>query len=64
MKMYVSALRDGTIPPPDGGRPDGMTLSGLLALLHKAGPKGLASWNTGKRFPQTEQLVDSVNGIF
>ena len=44
--------------------PDGMTLSGALAIMHKAGPKGLESWKQGKRFEETEKLFNMANGIF
>jgi len=65
MKNYVDGLRSGTIPKPDGGKPAGASLSGVLAILHRAGPKGLKNWNDeSSRFEETETLYDKVNGIF
>jgi hypothetical protein len=64
MKRYVQGLRDGSIVKPDGGHPKGMTLSGILAILHKCGPKGLKTWNTSERFETTTQLFEAANGIF
>jgi len=40
--------------------PDGMTLSGALAALHRAGPGGLG----GNQFPETRAAVERVNGVF
>lgn len=65
MKRYVSALRDGTIPPPDGGVPKGISLSGILAILHKCGPNGLNTWNDVEdRFPSTVTIFNKCNGLF
>jgi hypothetical protein len=63
MKNYVDGLRSGTITKPDGGKPAGATLSGVLAILHRAGPQGLKNWNID-RFQQTEELYERVNNIF
>jgi len=65
MKNYVDGLRSGTIPKPEGGKPAGASLSGVLAILHRAGPKGLAKWNDeSSRFEDTENLYTATNGIF
>lgn len=65
MRDYVKRLRDGSIPKPDGGRPQGMTLSGALAVLHRCGPSGLKTWNdAAARFPETNALYQKANGIF
>jgi hypothetical protein len=65
MADYVEKLRSGAIPKPDGGRPDGLTFSGILAILHRCGPSGLKNWNDpAKRFEDTEKLVSKVNGVF
>ncbi len=65
MKDYVNKLRSGEIARPDGGRPDGMTLSGVLAVLHRCGPSGLKTWNNeNDRFPDTIALYGRTNGIF
>lgn len=63
MRRYVDGLTDGTVP--SESRPEDMTLSGALAILHRCGPNGLKSWaNEDKRFPDTIALYDKVNGIF
>lgn len=65
MRNYVQGLRDGAIPKPDGGPPPGMTISGVLAVLHRCGPSGLKTWNDeGNRFEQTRELFERSNGIF
>jgi hypothetical protein len=65
MKRYVGGLRDGSVPLPDGGLPPEMTLSGVLALLHRCGPNGLKTWSdAGKRFPATIALFEATNGLF
>lgn len=65
MKNYVDRLRNGSIPRPDGGKPDGMTLSGALAILHRCGPSGLKTWNDeSKRFEDTKSLYSNANGVF
>lgn len=65
VKAYVAGLADGTIANPDGGRPEGMSLSGILAVLHKCGPSGLKTWNDEEnRFSDTIALFDATNGIF
>lgn len=64
-KRYYNGLLDGTIEMPDDGRPDGMTLSGALAILHKCGPNGLKTWSDeDDRFPSTRALYDGANGAF
>lgn len=65
MRRYVDGLRDRTIPRPEGGRPEGATLSGILAVLHRCGPSGLKTWNdVNDRFPDTVALYQKANGIF
>ncbi len=65
MRRYVAGLRDGSIPRPDGGRPAGMSLSGILGILHRCGPSGLKSWNDPeKQFNDTRELYDRANGVF
>jgi len=65
MKNYVDGLRSGSIPKPDGGKPEGVTLSGVLAILHRAGPNGLKNWNDeSTRFENTVKLFEKANEIF
>jgi len=65
MKNYVDGLRSGSIPKPEGETASGTTLSGILAVLHRAGPKGLKKWNDpDSRFEETQALFEKVNGIF
>jgi len=65
MNDYVARLRSGSIPRPDGGKPQGMSLSGALAILHRCGPSGLKTWNDEpNRFPETAALYQKANGIF
>lgn len=40
------------------------SLSGALAILHRAGPKGLEGWKRGQRFPTTILGHDKVSGLF
>jgi hypothetical protein len=42
----------------------GLTLSGVLALLHRAGPHGVESWTKGKCFETTRSLVERAHGVF
>jgi hypothetical protein len=46
------------------GKPENMSLSGALAILHRAGPKGLISWENGSRFGDTQALYDKLSGVF
>ena len=55
MKEYAKKL-DGV------SLPEGMSLSGALALLHRCGPSGLK--NLSDRFPDTQAAFDRANGIF
>lgn len=65
MQRYATGIADGSITMPDGGRPEDMTLSGALAILHRAGPSGLKTWgDEAKRFPATIDLYAKVNGTF
>ena len=45
-------------------RAEGMTLSGALAVLHRAGLAGLEKWGEGKKFEDTEALYSRANGVF
>jgi len=61
MRRYDRALRDGLM----AHRPEGLTLSGMLAVLHRCGPSGLESWaRRDRRFPATVEVVERANGIF
>jgi len=56
MKRYAKALEK---------RPNDMTLSGALAVLHRCGPNGLVIWgDEDRRFPDTVALFDATNGLF
>ncbi len=56
---YADQMNSGRIQ-----RDPAMSQSGALAILHRAGPKGLDTWSTGERFPETEAAYDRVAGIF
>lgn len=43
--------------------PEGVSRSGALAILHRAGPSGLTSWMR-TRIPSTERLFERTNEIF
>ncbi len=65
MVDYVSRLRDGRIERPDGGFSRGTTLSGVLAILHRCGPRGLKVLvDPDARFSDTTALFGRANGIF
>lgn len=65
MKRYIAGLKDGSVQMPDDGLPEDLTLSGVLAVLHRCGPSGLRTWNdVDDRFPATVALVERTNGIF
>lgn len=56
MQRYAAAITE---------LPTGLSLSGALAVLHRCGPQGLATWSdSGKKFPATVELVARANGIF
>lgn len=63
MKKYIDGIVSGSIDKPDNV-PQGMTLSGALAVLHRCGPSGLKSWDASSRFPETIALYDKANRIF
>lgn len=42
----------------------GLTMSGVLALLHRSGPQGVDSWTKGKCFETTRSLVGRAQGVF
>jgi hypothetical protein len=59
MRDYVRRIETGEIDPPEE-----LTLSGMLAVLHRCGPKGAEIWANGERFPGTVELVERVNEVF
>jgi hypothetical protein len=64
MRDYVTHVFDGSILP-EGQIPDGATLSGALAILHRCGPSGLKTWgDESRRFADTITLFEKANGIF
>lgn len=65
MRDYMAKLCDGTIDVKEEDElPEGMTLSGALAILHRCGPSGLRNWIDDQRFSDTEALYGRCNGIF
>lgn len=42
----------------------GLTMSGVLALLHRCGPRGVESWMKGDTFETTRQFVERAQGVF
>ncbi len=61
MRRYVAALQDGSLG--SAGVTD-LSLSGMLAVLHRNGPHGLSNWAAGDHFTDTEALVALANGVF
>lgn len=59
MRDYHQRMQSGEIE-----RAPGMSASEALAVLHRAGPRGLEAWQRGDRFPTTEKLVTRVAGVF
>jgi len=59
MKDYAEKIFAGEI-----SKPEGMSLAGALAILHRAGPKGLETWTRGERFVTTEMLYNRVAEAF
>lgn len=59
MVDYATRIREGKLACPDG-----VTLSGALAILHRAGPKGLDSWSAGEVFPETQLAYARAAGVF
>ena len=59
MRDYDAKMRLGLIR-----RDPGMSRSGALAILHRAGPNGLDTWRTHERFPATKQVFEKVAGLF
>lgn len=57
MKSYFNDLRDG-LPMPEGA-----SMSGCLAILHRGGHGALAKWNECK-FESTLELFNVANGVF
>ena len=61
MQNYLTGILDGSI---DSSNVE-LSLSGMLAVLHRCGPNGLSVWaNEENRFPETAELVAAVDGIF
>lgn len=61
MRRYVGGIEDGSVPTEDLG----LSLSGMLAVLHRCGPHGLVSWGRESgRFSDTVSLVQKVDGVF
>lgn len=58
MQDYAARMSSGEIDRGD------MSLSGALAILHRAGPRGLEAWKGGERFPSTEVAYERVAGVF
>lgn len=59
VKKYADQMDSGEIEKD----PD-MSKAGALAILHRAGPNGLNTWENGERFPATQDAVDRVDGLF
>jgi hypothetical protein len=59
MKDYADKISAGVIR-----KPEGMTLAGALAILHRGGPNGLQNWERGERFATTEMLYNRVAEAF
>jgi hypothetical protein len=55
MKDYADRLTGGKI-----AKPEGMSLSGALAICHRAGPEGLK----GKLFPSTQAMYEKAQDVF
>lgn len=47
-----------------GDLPAGVSMSGALAILHRAGPGALRTWPSGKQFDDTLHLFHHANQIF
>lgn len=58
MRDYNDRMESGEI------RRGEMSRAGALAVLHRAGPRGLQTWGTGVRFPATEAAHARVAGVF
>lgn len=64
MRDYMVRMYEGDIDCDVGSLPEGMSLSGALAILHRCGPNGLRKWTDDERFSDTVALYDRCNGIF
>lgn len=63
IKDYLAKLQSGQIAQPEDD--DGaLSTSGMVAILHRCGPNGLARWQDELRFPETVELCERANGIF
>lgn len=63
-QYFVKSMLDYTTSLEADNLPEGASKSGTLALLHRVGSGGLASWSKGKRFPRTVDLFQRANQIF
>lgn len=63
MLDYFSKLCDGELDIGSAELSE-LTISGALAILHRAGPSGLKSWMSGNRFSATEECYNATRGIF
>lgn len=63
MRRYAAGLKSGEISR--ASETEDMTTSGMLAILHRSGPRGLKNWSDRRRrFSDTVDLFDKVNGVF
>jgi hypothetical protein len=53
---YASKILNGEVK-----KPEDLSMSGALSMLHRAGPKGLES---SIRFEDTKRILERTNGIF
>jgi hypothetical protein len=60
MQKYFEQMRSGEIL-----QPLGVSVSGALAILHRAGPSALSKWaGTEGLFDTTRELFRAANGVF
>jgi hypothetical protein len=59
MRDYAARIESGEI-----AKDPQMSMSGALAILHRAGPNGLQTWSEGKQFPATQEIYERAAGIF
>ena len=57
MRLYYDALREGKLKQPEGA-----SVAGALAALHRGGRGALESW--GDLFENTRALVEKVKDLF
>jgi len=61
---FVESMRRYDVAVSDADRPEGLSRSGVLALLHRAGMGGLSGWASGRRLANTVALVERANNLF